>query len=208
MGTEGLGVGENCGVPKASDFDFCLSTSIPVLTTSTYVVAWPQGDQLLGGGPWHKANLPATQWLSLPFHTPEGAWPLSPLAFISRLVVEEAPTRPRGGGQPPPSTPSQPAPPLVSWHSSPYGLWEVEPPVAVLASTAPAASPAAAATPAAAAAAAASAAAVAAAAAATTARRFSPSGASLSFCRVDTVDTIIAPNAKSDFGRKVKLHLS
>ena len=24
-------------------FDFCLSTSIPVLTTSTYVVAWPQG---------------------------------------------------------------------------------------------------------------------------------------------------------------------
>ena len=32
------------------DFDFCLSTSIPVLTTSTYVVAWPQGDQILGGG--------------------------------------------------------------------------------------------------------------------------------------------------------------
>jgi len=31
-------------------FDFCLSTSIPVLTTSTYVVAWPQGDQFLGGG--------------------------------------------------------------------------------------------------------------------------------------------------------------
>ena len=30
-------------------FDFCLSTSIPVLTTSTYVVAWPQGDQFLGG---------------------------------------------------------------------------------------------------------------------------------------------------------------
>ena len=27
-------------------FDFCLSTSIPVLTTSSYVVAWPQGDQL------------------------------------------------------------------------------------------------------------------------------------------------------------------
>ena len=37
-------------------FDFCLSTSIPALTTSTYVVAWPQGDQFLGGGPWHKAN--------------------------------------------------------------------------------------------------------------------------------------------------------
>ena len=51
------------------DFDFCLSTSIPVSTTSTYVVAWPQGDQLLGGGPWHKAYLPATHWLSLPFHT-------------------------------------------------------------------------------------------------------------------------------------------
>ena len=30
-------------------FDFCLSTSIPVLTTSTCVVAWPQGDQFLGG---------------------------------------------------------------------------------------------------------------------------------------------------------------
>ena len=36
---------------KASlTFDFCHSTSIPVLTTSTYVVAWPQGDQILGGG--------------------------------------------------------------------------------------------------------------------------------------------------------------
>ena len=48
-------------------FDFCLSTPIPVspipvFTAITYVVAWPQGDQLLGGGPWHKANLPATQW--------------------------------------------------------------------------------------------------------------------------------------------------
>ena len=30
-------------------FDFCLRTSIPVLTTSTYLVAWPQGDQFLGG---------------------------------------------------------------------------------------------------------------------------------------------------------------
>jgi hypothetical protein len=72
-----------CGHParlEKRDFDFCLSTSIPVLTTSTYVVAWPQGDQLLGGGPWHKANLPATHRLSLPFSTPEGAWPLSPLA--------------------------------------------------------------------------------------------------------------------------------
>ena len=63
--------------PLTRTFDFCLSTSIPVLTTSTCVVAWPQGDQLLGGGPWHKANLPATHWLSLPFFSPEGAWPLS-----------------------------------------------------------------------------------------------------------------------------------
>ena len=31
-------------------FGFCLSTLIPVLTTSTCVVAWPQGDQFLGGG--------------------------------------------------------------------------------------------------------------------------------------------------------------
>ena len=30
-------------------FDFCLSTPNPVLTTSTCVVAWPQGDQ---GGSW------------------------------------------------------------------------------------------------------------------------------------------------------------
>ena len=30
-------------------FDFCLGTSIPVLTTSTYAVAWSQGDQYLGG---------------------------------------------------------------------------------------------------------------------------------------------------------------
>ena len=65
-------------------FDFCLSTSIPVLTTSTYVVAWPQGDQLLGGGPWHKANLPATHWLSLPFYAPEGAWPLSQSTWVQR----------------------------------------------------------------------------------------------------------------------------
>ena len=28
-------------------------TSIPVLTTSPNVVAWPQGDQFLGGGMWH-----------------------------------------------------------------------------------------------------------------------------------------------------------
>ena len=67
----------------AFDFDFCLSTSIPVLTTSTYVVAWPQGDQLLGGGPWHKANLPTAHWLSLPFHTPEDAWPQPQRRFSS-----------------------------------------------------------------------------------------------------------------------------
>ena len=35
---------------EEATFDFCLSTSIPVLTTSTYVVAWPQGDHILGGG--------------------------------------------------------------------------------------------------------------------------------------------------------------
>ena len=51
--------------------DFCLSTSIPFLTTSTYEVAWPQGDQL-GGGPWHKANLPATQEVTL-FRTGSGS---------------------------------------------------------------------------------------------------------------------------------------
>ena len=74
-------------------FDFCLSTSIPVLTTSTYVVAWPQGDQFLGGGPWHKANLPATHWRSLPLSTPEGGWPLSPLApaAISRWFSTTGP---------------------------------------------------------------------------------------------------------------------
>ena len=81
----------------------------PVLTTSTYVVAWPQGDQLLGGGPWHKANLPATHWLSLPFYTPEGASPLSPLAFISRLVVERVPTRPEGRLLAPSVHPASPA---------------------------------------------------------------------------------------------------
>ena len=105
--------------------------STPVLTASTYGVAWPQGDQFLGGDLWHTAMAPSpmafasvlypgrclasqpihlgsemgegqrckrgrlkpppqaspgpghgppAQWLSLPFHTPEGAWPLSPLA--------------------------------------------------------------------------------------------------------------------------------
>ena len=49
--------GESCSVPHQPlaawamtlTFDFCLSTSIPVLTTSTRVVAWPQGGQFLGG---------------------------------------------------------------------------------------------------------------------------------------------------------------
>ena len=50
------------------DFDFCLRTSIPVLTTSTYVVAWPQGDQFLGGDLWHT-----------------GPWFSSPMAFASVL---------------------------------------------------------------------------------------------------------------------------
>ena len=35
---------------KPLTFDLCLSTSIPVLITNTCVVAWPQGDQFLGGG--------------------------------------------------------------------------------------------------------------------------------------------------------------
>ena len=46
---------------RRRDFGFVLVLQ-PILTTGTHVVAWPQGDQLLGGGPWHKANLPATQW--------------------------------------------------------------------------------------------------------------------------------------------------
>ena len=36
-------------VPSSMTFDFCLSTSIPVLTTSTREVAWPQGNQFLVG---------------------------------------------------------------------------------------------------------------------------------------------------------------
>ena len=32
------------------DFGFSLSIPQPVLTTSTYAAAWPQGDQFLGGG--------------------------------------------------------------------------------------------------------------------------------------------------------------
>ena len=47
-GREGGREGGRKGLRRT--FDFCLSTSIPVLTTSTYVVAWPQGDQFLGGG--------------------------------------------------------------------------------------------------------------------------------------------------------------
>ena len=64
-------------------WDLCLSTSTHFWTTSTDEVAWPQGGQFLGGDPWHKAILPTTQWLSLPFYTPEGAWPLCPLAGFS-----------------------------------------------------------------------------------------------------------------------------
>ena len=55
-----------------------------VLTTSTHVVAWPQGDQFLGGGAWHKAILPTTQWFSLPLHTPVGAWSLSQSTWVQR----------------------------------------------------------------------------------------------------------------------------
>ena len=53
---------------KPIAFDFCLRNSIPVLTTSTHVVAWPQGDQFLGGDLWHT-----------------GPWPSSPMAFASVL---------------------------------------------------------------------------------------------------------------------------
>ena len=38
--------------PGSTPFGFCLGTSIPVLTTSTYGVAWPQGDQ-----PWDSCPL-------------------------------------------------------------------------------------------------------------------------------------------------------
>ena len=74
-------------------FDFCLSTSTHFWTTSTDEVAWPQGDQLLGGGLQRKAVFPATQWLSLPFDIPVGAWPLSPLtpAASSRWLFATGP---------------------------------------------------------------------------------------------------------------------
>ena len=79
------------------DFDCCLSTPMPVLTTSTYVAAWPQGDQFLGHGP------PA-QWLSLPFYTSEGAWPLSQSTWVQRWGRG---SNAREGAEPPPApTPS------------------------------------------------------------------------------------------------------
>ena len=56
------GTRDEAGPPekaKVFDFDFCLSTSIPVLTTSTCVVAWPQGDQFLGGGIDQPTDRPA-----------------------------------------------------------------------------------------------------------------------------------------------------
>ena len=76
--------------------------SQPVLITNTYAVAWPQGDQLLGGGPWHKANLPAAHWLSLPFYTPEGAWPLSQSTWVQRWRRGSS-SREGGRGLPPQS---------------------------------------------------------------------------------------------------------
>ena len=54
-----------------------VSVPQPVLTTSTYVASWPQGDQFMGGAPWHKAIFLTAQWLSLPFDTPKGPWRLS-----------------------------------------------------------------------------------------------------------------------------------
>ena len=47
-------------LPSLLPLTFVL-VSQSVMTTSTYVVAWPQGDQLLGGGPWHKAISPTAQ---------------------------------------------------------------------------------------------------------------------------------------------------
>ena len=49
LGSEGGGGGKT--------FNFVLVPQ-PVLTTSTNAVAWPQGDQLLGGGPWHARARP------------------------------------------------------------------------------------------------------------------------------------------------------
>ena len=65
------------GQPSPLTFDFCLSTSIPVLTTGTCVVAWPQGDHFWVETCDTRGQGPPAQWLSLPFYTPEGAWRLS-----------------------------------------------------------------------------------------------------------------------------------
>ena len=82
-------------------FDFALVPQ-PVFTSSTHVVAWPQGDQLLGGGAWHKADPPAANWLPLPFYAPEGAWP-QPIHLGSE--VGEGQRCKRGRPSPPPPKP-------------------------------------------------------------------------------------------------------
>ena len=63
------------------------------MTTSTYVVAWPQGISFWVGTCDTRGHGPPAHWLSLPFCTPEGAWPLSPLApaAISRWFFATGP---------------------------------------------------------------------------------------------------------------------
>ena len=57
-------------------FDFCL-----IITTrfdNKHIRSCLASRRSVAGrGPWHKTNLPAAHWLSLPFYTLEGAWPLS-----------------------------------------------------------------------------------------------------------------------------------
>ena len=72
-------------------FDFCLSTSIPVLTTSTYVVAWLVSFWV--GTCDTRGHGPPAQWLSLPFDTPESAWPLSQSTWAKRWSRDTSPRR-------------------------------------------------------------------------------------------------------------------
>ena len=62
-------------------FGFCLSIPNPLWTTSAHKATWPQaGDQWLGGVKvwvWaSQGRFHCPLWLSPPFDTPEGAWPL------------------------------------------------------------------------------------------------------------------------------------
>jgi len=56
-----VGAAQRPGVRHPSGQEFA---RYAVSTTGTYVVAWPQGDQL-GGGLWRKEILPAAHWFSL-----------------------------------------------------------------------------------------------------------------------------------------------